>query len=602
MDVFGVFEGGGAKGFAHVGALRAAERRGFRFRAVAGTSIGALIAALVAAGFDSHDLFRVDDGEEAGLLSDDLEREFLDEKEYGRILRLRRDIETLLQRPEDGIRSYFWSHIASSFRLSWVLGVAVANLSFIPMALHRSVLGDLWWHAGAVGTTKVRDWIDRTLREKLGLPSGSAVRFLDLPIELRVVATDLTAGDLCVFGRATTPDVPVADAVTASMAYPLFFKPVHIKGSVFVDGGLTSNGPSWVLDDLRDAADARTPTFAFRLLDPLPMLPASPARARLWLGQAARRCLALAPAPPSRRPRLGPLAGRFIVSSLNSRSSLETRKIDDLHLVELRAGVSTLDFDVVNANKAATVQNGERGVTEYLSRRIGPRNPVLMERLLRALAALVAKRTNDDGVVRAYVLQQVDPILCRVVYAAVLEGEADDALTFRSESNSQALCLHLKEPVLMRVSALPTADRRRAATKYLHAARPADITHVYCVPIFPSHDAWNLPLPSDRPIPVAGICFDFRSSQNEALLLEPDIEDLLAAMAQTAGEFWSEMHFYGPAALPEQAGDAQGDWTMLPLAPGYFISDRKPRARVAEAVSYELDEVVSRIGSEKMTR
>ena len=216
-------------------------------------------------------------------------------------------------------------------RLSWVLGVAVANLSFIPMALHRSVLGDLWWHAGAVGTTKVRDWIDRTLREKLGLPSGSAVRFLDLPIELRVVATDLTAGDLCVFGRATTPDVPVADAVTASMAYPLFFKPVHIKGSVFVDGGLTSNGPSWVLDDLRDAADARTPTFAFRLLDPLPMLPASPARARLWLGQAARRCLALAPAPPSRRPRLGPLAGRFIVSSLNSRSSLETRKIDDLH-------------------------------------------------------------------------------------------------------------------------------------------------------------------------------------------------------------------------------------------------------------------------------
>ena len=155
---------------------------------------------------------------------------------------------------------------------------------------------------------------------------------------------------------------------------------------------------------------------------------------------------------------------------------------------------------------------------------------MLMERLLRALAALVAKRTNDDGVVRAYVLQQVDPILCRVVYAAVLEGEADDALTFRSESNSQALCLHLKEPVLMRVSALPTADRRRAATKYLHAARPADITHVYCVPIFPSHDAWNLPLPSDRPIPVAGICFDFRSSQNEALLLEPDIEDLLAAM------------------------------------------------------------------------
>lgn len=599
MEVFGVFEGGGAKGFAHVGALRAAERRGFRFRAVAGTSIGALIAALVAAGFRSDELFRVEDGKEFGLLSEDLERKFLDDDEYARILRLRRHVEALLRSPEDGIRTYAWSHIASSSLLSWAFGVALANLSFIPIALHWAVLSDVWWHAGAVSTGKLRDWIDRTLQEKLGTLVEGGLRFQDLPIELRVVATDLTARDLCVFGRTRTPAMPVADAVTASMAYPLFFKPVPIGDSLFVDGGLSSNCPSWVLDDLRESADARVPTFAFRLIDPPPRPSSRSGSARMGFLRAARRCLTWAPKPSTNRPKLGPFASRFITSSLNSRSSLETRRIDEFHLVELSAGVSTLDFNAVNANKMATVLSGEKGVADYLSRRIGPRDPALMERALRAFAAVVQKRTNDDKVVRAYILQKVDDLACRVVYAAMLEGDADDALSFRLDTNSQALCLSLKEPVLMRASAISTTDRRRTATKYLHAARPAEVTHAYCVPIFPAQDAWNLPSPTERPDPVAAVCFDFRSVQKEPLLLEPDIEDMLAAIAQSVGEFWSDMPFYNPVAMPEQAGVAQGDWEERANAPGFFVSNRKVRARVSTSAEYELAEVIKRVGGDR---
>ena len=199
--------------------------------------------------------------------------------------------------------------------------------------------------------------------------------------------------------------------------------------------------------------------------------------------------------------------------------SVETRRIDEFHLVELSAGVNTLDFNAVNANKMGTVLNGEKGVADYLSRRIGPRDPALMERALRAFAAVVQKLTNDDKVVRAYILQKVDGLACRVVYAAMLEGDADDALSFKSDTKSQALCLSLKEPVLMRASAVSTTDRRRTATKYLHAARPAEVTHAYCVPIFPAQDAWNLPSPTERPDPVAAVCFDFRSVQKEPLLL-----------------------------------------------------------------------------------
>lgn len=46
-----VLGAGGAKGFAHVGALRVFERNGIEFDAVAGTSIGAIVGALVAMGW-----------------------------------------------------------------------------------------------------------------------------------------------------------------------------------------------------------------------------------------------------------------------------------------------------------------------------------------------------------------------------------------------------------------------------------------------------------------------------------------------------------------------------------------------------------------------
>lgn len=45
-----VLSGGGARGFAHIGVLRVLEREGARYDVIAGTSMGAIIGALVAAG------------------------------------------------------------------------------------------------------------------------------------------------------------------------------------------------------------------------------------------------------------------------------------------------------------------------------------------------------------------------------------------------------------------------------------------------------------------------------------------------------------------------------------------------------------------------
>ena len=50
-----VFEGGGVRGIAFLGAIQAMEEENVRWQRLAGTSAGAVIAALLASGFKSHD-------------------------------------------------------------------------------------------------------------------------------------------------------------------------------------------------------------------------------------------------------------------------------------------------------------------------------------------------------------------------------------------------------------------------------------------------------------------------------------------------------------------------------------------------------------------
>lgn len=56
MDIAVALGGGGARGFAHIGVLRVLEREGFRIRAIAGTSMGGVIASVYAAGYSPDEI------------------------------------------------------------------------------------------------------------------------------------------------------------------------------------------------------------------------------------------------------------------------------------------------------------------------------------------------------------------------------------------------------------------------------------------------------------------------------------------------------------------------------------------------------------------
>jgi NTE family protein len=70
------------------------------------------------------------------------------------------------------------------------------------------------------------------------LPAGVPQTFEELPIPLRVVASDFYALEAAVFSAG-----PVRPAVAASLALPVIFEPMLIDGRTLIDGGLTNPLP-----------------------------------------------------------------------------------------------------------------------------------------------------------------------------------------------------------------------------------------------------------------------------------------------------------------------------------------------------------------------
>ena len=75
------------------------------------------------------------------------------------------------------------------------------------------------------------------MREILEL-AEMPVEFAQIEKELYVVACRLDTWERMVFGADTRPSVSIPDAVAASSAIPIVFKPVRIDGVDYVDGGV----------------------------------------------------------------------------------------------------------------------------------------------------------------------------------------------------------------------------------------------------------------------------------------------------------------------------------------------------------------------------
>lgn len=215
-NCLGVFQGGGCKALAFVGAFREAISRGVFFSSVAGTSAGSIIAALIAAGAEPEDL-------ESLISNTDFNR-------------FKRPAKSNIGAKNPGIAGR-------------VLGLGSEK--------HRTI-AKFMTHLGLFSSEELETWLEQTLQSLLG--KSERVRFRDLNIPLSVVATELGAEKPIVWSYDKTPDEFVSFAVRCSCSIPIFFQPVQGK---YVDGGIVSNLPTFALSDEQNRGYEKLLCFTF---------------------------------------------------------------------------------------------------------------------------------------------------------------------------------------------------------------------------------------------------------------------------------------------------------------------------------------------------
>ena len=200
-----VFEGGGVKGIAYVGALEVLDKEGIlrNIERVAGTSAGAMVAVLVGLGYTTKEI--------SDILWDINFKNFLDSS-WGVVRNTKRLLE-----------EYGW--YKGDFFRDLMAGYIKAKTGD-----GESTFDDL-----------------KNLKKK-----GKAFR------DISLIGADLSTGYSKVFNAAMTPNVKVADAARISMSIPLFFAAIKgIDGDdhIYVDGGLLDNYAVKVFDRMNYVSD-----------------------------------------------------------------------------------------------------------------------------------------------------------------------------------------------------------------------------------------------------------------------------------------------------------------------------------------------------------
>ena len=306
-----VFEGGGVKGIALAGAVLELCAAGYEPQHVAGTSAGAITAAIVAAGYRAQELHDLVDG-----------MHFPDF--------------------EDRPRHEWAGPLGDAFDIG----------------RHRGIHSGKYFH----------NWITRVLAvkkiERFGdlLADPAAAKDDPSRYKLQVIASDLTDASMLVLPR----DAPrlgidadallVADAVRMSMSIPIFFEPwvVDCRGRkhTIVDGGLLSNFPVWLFD-VPPGQRPAYPTFGLLLQapgepDPIvstpdPQAGAEPTKSLVGYIKAVADTAMEA-------------HDRFYVEDENFARTIPLSTL----------GVKATEFSLPPARAAALLQAGRDGVTAFL--------------------------------------------------------------------------------------------------------------------------------------------------------------------------------------------------------------------------------------------
>lgn len=185
-----VLSGGGAKGLAHIGILRAMEKAGLTPDYVTGTSAGSIVGGLYSIGYSADEIEQMASNVDWDVILSNKnplnEITFEEKQYYGRYI---------VELPVDGIK----------------------------VGLPR----------GLIEGQQLTELLSRLTRSVHDIED-----FNELPIPFACVGADIATGEPILLNKGS-----LAESIRASMAIPTIFTPVEIDGRLLVDGGLVRNFP-----------------------------------------------------------------------------------------------------------------------------------------------------------------------------------------------------------------------------------------------------------------------------------------------------------------------------------------------------------------------
>jgi NTE family protein len=190
-----VLSGGGAKGIAHVGVLKALEEEEIPIDYVVGTSMGGIVAGLYASGHSPHQMEEMMlSGQFLGWVNGRLENGY----------------------------NYFYNKPDGN---PSILKINLSLDSTLNLNLNTSIANDLS--------------LNFALAEIFAQPSAIARNNFDsLFVPLRVVAADIFTQN-----SVTLRSGNLSDAIRATQSVPFFYKPIRVEGKYLFDGGVYNNFP-----------------------------------------------------------------------------------------------------------------------------------------------------------------------------------------------------------------------------------------------------------------------------------------------------------------------------------------------------------------------
>jgi NTE family protein len=321
-----IFEGGGVKGIAYIGALHVLEQRGILKNIIrlGGTSAGAINALMLAVGFSNR--------EQLDLMKSMDFRRFMDDS---------------------------FGFLSDLYRLFTKFG----------------------WYKGNYFT----QWIgEEVIKPKLGSAKATFgdLRENGMP-SLYVVGTNLSTGYSEVFSAERHSNMPLAEAVRISMSIPVFFSAVRSgeRNDVYVDGGVQLNYPV-KLFDREKYIDMENESYAARRTDYYPeenkkflqMYPdRSPYiynRQTLGLRLDTKEQIGLyrynEPLNEKQIKKFSQYGFALVKALMNVQENQHLHSDDwhrTIYIDTLEVG--TVDFDLSDEKKDELVRQGIKGVNEY---------------------------------------------------------------------------------------------------------------------------------------------------------------------------------------------------------------------------------------------